>query len=47
MVRSCRFFLEANASLVVGMSVCLLLSHFSSVLSSQFYSHSVHDDDEG
>ena len=45
--------LEANASLVLGMSVrqysvfCLLLSHFSSVLSSQFYSPSVHDDDEG
>ena len=49
-------FLEANASLVLGMSVrqsssssvfFCLLSRFSSVLSSQFYSPSVHDDDEG
>ena len=44
--------LKANASLVVGMSVrqsssVCLLSYFSSVLSSQFYSPSVDDDNVG
>ena len=42
-----RFFRGECRDVSPSVFCLLLLSHFSSVLSSQFYSPSVHDDDEG